>query len=295
MCQNNDCFELEEDKCAPGCDDILSTDCIFHNVSSTDQSAKLFNIGITKGASLKLILKKIDERLELLLTTDFSSFNSSNVGENITNIKSFVEAINVKILSLQNKDLSLLNAQNINQENINDLSELYQNLLKINVSSSLLNINTTDEIKVVLQKILTYLENLNQSVSLEFQDSTTVNFIPNENIITADVKLSSDEGNILISRDDGIYATSPSISSLLDAIKTNPDLKILFTELVKSSLPASKFEVMSDSNHIIKYVNSLGEDVSITAKANTLLKLSDVRLINTIPKAGLTITYKGLQ
>lgn len=292
-CINNDCFEIENSLCGKGCDPVVSTDCIFHNVASTDQSAKLFNIGVTTGASLKHILKKIDDQLELLLTTDFASFNMSGLGE-VSNIKQFAEAVATKIKELYYKDILIDQTFEVIATNLTALSDQITSINNIDVSSSVVNVNSTDTLKAVLIKILSFLEDINNPLELEFEDTNSIKFTTNSNIISADVNISATSGNTIQLLDDGLYAVNPSITSILEAIKTIPELKELFSSLVTSSLPSSKFEIMSEYNQIIKYLDSNNETLTVTAKANTLLKLKDVKQIISTPTTGLTITYKGL-
>lgn len=293
-CITNDCFEIEEPKCGKGCDPVVNTDCIFHNVASTDQSAKLFNIGVTTGSSLKHILKQIDKKLEYLLSTDFNSFNVDSLGV-IENIKQFAEAVNSKIKELE--EINTLNNSTfeIITTNLETLSSTLGEVINIDVSNSTVNVNSTDTLRAVLIKILSFLEDINNPLSLEFEDTASINFTANSNIVSADLNISAVQGNTIRILDDGLFSVNPSITSILTAIKDNPELKALFKELVTSSLPASEFNIMSESNAIIKWRDINGIDLTSTAKANTLLKLENVRQIISAPTTGLTITYKGIK
>lgn len=300
MCKNckpqpcNNCLEIEEAKCADLCDDVLSTDCIFHNVPATDPTAKLFNIGVTKGSSLKYILKKIDARLGLLLTSDFSSYNTNGLG-NIDNIKQFIELVTAKIKTLVEKDEELTTDIENLETDLEAVSDTIEDIIKIKVSSSLININNTDELRTVLLKLISYVEDIQMPEQLSFTDTASIAFSQSGNQVSASFKISEVSGNTLILKDDGVYNSNPSISSLLTLIKEQPELKEMFDNLVKDSIPTSNFEIMSDTNQIINYVGKGGVALTATAKANTLLKLKNVQLIKTTPTAGLQITYKGIQ
>lgn len=303
MCHNceeqkvENCFEIETPKCDEGCENITSTDCIFHNISNTDQSAKLFNIGVTKGSSLKYILKKIDSKLELLLTTDFSAFNLNGLEGEIRTIKEFSELITSEL-----KKLRIINAENIEtfeeiDKDLEDLDEILTDVVNINVSNSTLNITSTDKLKTVLNKILSYVEDINTSILTtdQFDNSESIALSVTQGIVRADVIVSPESGNILSIKEQGLYATSPSVTSLLKAIKDNPSLLNTFSALVNSVSEGLRFEIMSETNTPIKYINLQGVELVETAKANILLTLTGVKRVLTTPSSSLQITNKGYE
>lgn len=300
MCHNcppkKNCFEVEVPHCDEGCKDVLSTDCIFHNITNEDQSAKLFNIGVTKGSSLKYILKQIDGKLELLITTDFRSFNLNGLSGEIETIKQFSELITLELKKL--RDVNIETYENFTEieQDLLTLFDKVDKLININVSNSELSIVSTDTLKTVLNKIIDYTANININsvlVSGQFQDSDSVDFSVSGGVVRGEIKISEQQGNILSVQEDGLYATNQSISNILQQISTNPDLKAVFASLVASTTPPATYDIMSDDNTPIEYISSKGVKLTAQAKANVLLQLKDVKHIITPPNTTLRIVNKG--
>lgn len=290
-CKEEQCLEVVNLPCDDGCPDIVNTDCIYHNVD-VNTSSKLFNLGIVSGASLNHILKSIDERLSLILTADYGAYNFQDPTANITNNKEFVEYISLRIKKIEDQDkISAESLLEIDKVLCNVL-ELLDKIIHTGTSSSRLNINTTDKLSDVIKKIVEHLEDLVIPSATQFQNGVTVKFVPSGNKVSSEVILSEMTGNTLRVVEDGLYSSNPSVTSLLKLIKDNPELQNLFNSLV--SYPSFKFDIMSDTNRYIEYINNLGEKVTETAKKDVLLKLSDVKTILTIPVSGLTITFKGI-
>lgn len=284
------CFEVEEQTCSKGCDPVVTTDCIFHDVKGP--AAKLYNLGVLEGSSLTYILKQIDKRLELMLTTDFSSFNMYGLSNDISTIKEFVEMITKKVTEQETQ----IKISNINLEDavkdIADLVDVLDGVIEIGLSSSKLGINTTDDINAVIKKLVGYLENFTAVNTISFDNSNSISYSKVGSKVLSEVKLSEVSGQTLQILDDGLYTANPSVTGILNAIKDNPELTTIFKSLI--SFPPFKFDIMSDENRPIKYVNEQGDTVTATARANTLLKLTDVKEIITSPITGLTITFKGI-
>lgn len=290
-CKEDKCFEIESPDCDDGCSQIIPTNCIHHNVDG-NSSSKLFNLKIVKGASLNYILKAIDEQLSLLLSADYSSFNLQDELADITNNKEFVEYISLRLKNLEDKHLEIVEDVEEINATLSEIMLSLDEIINISVSSSKLNINTSDDLQLVLNKLIQFIEDISIPTPLQFEDSSTVDFSTMGNKISADVILSEQAGNTLRKLDDGLYSSNPSVSSLLNTINTNPELKNLFNSLVL--YPSFKFDIMSDSNRNITYINQIGVEVVATAKKDVLLQLTDVREIITIPVAGLNITFKGI-
>lgn len=288
--ENPDCFN-DTPKCDEGCEEILSTDCIFHNIQNTDQSAKLPNIGVEKGSSLKYILKQIDGKLELLLTTDFSSFDMNDIGK-VNNIKQFSELITSKIKLLLEADEDTIKALTEISGMLATLATSLNKVININLSNSTLDINSTDELKEVLVKIISYIESV-ETTSLQIEDTSSVNLLYLNKTLSADLKVSQQDGNIITILEDGVFASNPSIKNLISSIKSNPGLLTMFNDLIKPS--GFEYNVMSEIVTPIKYINTQGEEIVVTAQANKLLKIRDVKRIISIPTKETIITNKGIQ
>ncbi len=291
--KQDDCFEVVTSKCDEGCKDIVLTDCIFHN---TNGDAKLFNLGITTGTQLKYILLALDKKLENTLISNFSGFNMHglNLETEILTLQEFVEAVTLQTKELKD-DIVELDAETASINlNLDDLTELVGSIININVSNTELNINSTDEIRVVINKILSYLDDFEIPDPIVFNDSETVEFSQSGNAVIADIKISQEIGNTLLKRDDGLYTAHLSISSILSKINADASLKSAFSALVLQSFPCFSFDIMATSNSPIKYVNCLGTEVTVTAKSNILLKLTDVKSIITSPSENIVITFKGI-
>lgn len=286
--KESNCFEVDGNPCDEGCKIHLDTDCISYGQNNT----KLFNIGITKGTSLSHILKLINDKLGLLLTADFSKYdmNGLNIENKIFSIKDFVFYITKKVKELENSNASLIELTESLDEDIESLTDLINEINIPGISNSDLDINNTDSIKDVLIKIINNLSTNNQE--LEFNDSDSISFSKTNNSILASVKLSEDAGNIIKINEDGLYASNISITTLLNLISTNPALSTKLNNLIKPH--PLKYDIMSESTQIIKYINTLGDEVSVTAKANILLKLENVKTILTAPTTSLVITFKGI-
>lgn len=283
--------------CDKGCETTSTTDCIFHNINNDDQSAKLPNIGIPLGTTLKYILKAIDRKLGEAINTNFKLFNMHGLNTNIeiTNIQEFVEAITAALKT--NGDFTTLLSDELEAlgEVVSALTETVELNNNPNLSNSALNINTTDTVSIVLGKLITYLNDLPEPIAPKnFENSDTITFSSNTTTVTADLKLSAQSGNRGIILEDGFYVTDPSISYILESIRTNPELKVLFTNLINGSFPPFSYDIMSTTNQAITYINRYNTEVTVTAQANKLLVLNDVKKIITNPVTGLTITFKGI-
>lgn len=299
MCNDCDkttnCFEVDTGDCNKGCEDVLSTDCIFHNILNDNQSSKLYNIGVTKGTSLSRILKSIDEKLSQLLTSDFSKYdmNGLNIENNIFNIKDFVFQITKKVKELEEKNADVVEITDQLNDDLSDLTEQVEAIVNIGISNSELNINNTDSIEVVLNKIIAGLTTL-EVIEYESDDTASIKMQISNGVISADVKISDIDANIISIQDDGLYATHQSTTAILKSINDSAALQKTFTGLVNKGFPSFSFDIMAATNQIVKYINILGEEVPVTAKANTLLKLTDVKRIVSVPSTNLTITFKGI-
>ena len=289
----DDCFEIDKVKCDEGCDLHLSTDCIFH---TTYTDGFLPNIGIKGGSSLRYILKQIDKKLGMFSGADFSVFNlhDLNLTIEIKTLQQFAEAITKLTEELKLKDADLETDITAFSLDVDDINEAIDNIIKIAVSNSTLGINNTDELKQVLIKIISYVEDIQIPVEKSFDDSRSIQFGGNNKTVLAEVKISANPGNTIVLNDDGLYSAHISTSTILNSINTNPELKELFKSLVTQSFPALAYDIMSSTNTPIKYINSLGDEVTVTAKANFLLKLVDVKNIITPPTNSLSITFKGI-
>jgi hypothetical protein len=307
MCNNCDkkliypvkdnCFQVEDTKCDVGCEQVLSTECIFHNINNDDQSSKLTNIGVYAGASLSYIIKQINKKFGEYLSADFSAFNMNGLNSSIPidDLKSFVESVTAALKVLRENDLSLATQIDSLSESLSNLQTLVIANNKPQISSSDLNISNTNTVKEVLEKIISYIEDLEiTSNEYDFQDSESVEFSKSGNSVTANFKISEKAGNRIVLEEDGAYATDSSVTSTLNIINSDPNLKALFTDLVKSSLPCFYFDILSTKNQNVSYFNCLGDKVAVTIPANKVVSLTDVRRIITVPGAELTITFKGI-
>lgn len=294
-CKSDDCFEVDSQDCAKGCNEPVDTDCVFLNLSNKTAS-KLPNIGITKGSTLTYVLKKFDDLLGNSASANFSTFNLNglNVGTEIKTLKQFSEAITLLLKNIDGKFPSLAEDIEDLSEDLESLTSLLESLIKINVSNSTLQVNSTDEIRTVINKIMSYLEDIEIPSQLEFKDSNTIEFNYSSSQVSGDVKIDPDPNNIISKTDEGLYAANRSVSSILDSIKNNETLKAVFSTLVSEALPCFSFDIMSNTNSPIKYINCLGTEVTTTARANVLLKLTDVKRIITAPSESLKITFKGI-
>lgn len=293
----DNCFEIESNDCYGGCENTVTTDCVFHSVR-TKSIGSLPNIGVTDGASLQYILKQIDNKLGLFLNADFKSFNLHGLPGEINNIKQFVELTTGEIAKLIDKDSVI--KSNITEilEALSIINEDLEDIIEINLSNSTLGIVNTDELKSVLGKIITYVADINLLPSLsesQIEDTNTINLSVSGGVLSADVKISPDSGNIIKETDNGLYAVTPSITSILNTIQSDTVLWSKFVSLVKDANTVFDYDIMSsDKNIPIKYINSLGTEVQETAKANVLLQLNNVRRVITSPTTTLRIINKGL-
>jgi len=295
-CNKGDkCFEIVKQACDPGCEHITDTDCVFHNLDG-NQLSKLPNIGIVAGTTLKRILKAIDEKFALTNIADFSNFNMHglDVGTEIKTLKQFVEASTKNLQDLQIQINDWEQQLESLETDVTELGELFDTLNKINVSNSTLNINSTDELRTVINKILSYVEDLPTDLDTpEFSSSSTISFSNSNNEYTAESVLNPDPANIIKKTDQGLYATNQAPSSILNTIQTNNTLKEQFNSII--TLPCFSFDLMASNNSPVSYVNCNGDTVNITVNANILKRLSDVRYISTPPSDILKITFKGIE
>lgn len=294
----DDCFEVETIKCDEGCENVIPTDCVFHNIDGDDQSAKLPHIGVYAGTSLRYILKQINKKFGEYLSADFSAFNMHGMNSSlpIDNLKTFVEATTANLKVLKDTDVQLASQIEGLSTQIQLLGEVVNVLNKPEISNSKLNIASTDTLKAVLSKIVTYVDSINIQLSqdYDFQNSETVEFSTSGKSVTASVKISEKSSNRAVLEEDGLYVTDSSISATLSTINSDPQLKALFTSMVKNNFPCFYYDIMSSKNQNILYINCIGDEVKATANAGKLLSLKDVRRMITVPEAGLTITFKGI-
>lgn len=295
----DDCFQVEQTRCDEGCPETHSTDCIFHNIDGEDQSAALPHLGIYAGTSLTYILKQINKKFGEYVTADFSGFNMNGIDEGLTidTLKSFVEAVTASLKVLKTNDNTLGNKISTLTTSLESLLTLVDTYNKPELSSAKLNVNSGDTVKAVLSKLITYIESISSSVqeaNYSFQDSESIEFSTSGNAVTAIVKVSEKSGNRAFLEEDGIYVTDSSVTALLNAISTDSSLKETFTGIVKSTFPCFYYDLLSAKNQVISYINCVGDVVSVTAKANQVLQLKDVRRILTVAGAELTITFKGI-
>lgn len=291
----NNCFEITGDKnCDPGCESILDTDCVFYN-SLNSSLLKLPNLGIYGATAISYLIRTIDEKFGQTNIADFSKFNLNglDVGIEIKTLKQFSEAISLQVKNIKEKQV-------VDEESISDLEELVDALsdvidsvININVSNTTLNINSTDKLQTVINKILSYVEDIDTDNSIEFTDSTSVNVTSSGNSFVAEVVVSSDSNNIIKSTEEGLYASYKPTSDTLNDIKNNTILKNTFNSLVE--LPAFIYDIFSSENNSnIKYISVTGQEINAVAQKDKLLHLTDVRQIITSPSKTLTITFKGI-
>lgn len=291
----DNCFDIEgNNDCDPGCPNGISdTDCVFYN---TKRSAllKLPNLGIFDSVSLSYLFRKIDEKFANSAFADFSKFDlhGLDVGTAIKTLKQFSEEITLQLKNV--KDLQSLTEDEIEELNslVEDVSTIVDALVNINVSNSTLNINSTDDLRTVINKILSYVEDINTDNSITFSDSETINVTSSGSEFILEVNIDSSVNNIIKKTGEGLYATYKPTGETLNDIKNNTTLKTTFNSLVQ--YPAFIFDIFSTGvNSNVKYIASNGQEVIVIAEKDKLLHLTDVRQIITSPSKTLTITFKG--
>lgn len=291
----DNCFEIEGDNnCDPGCPNGISdTDCVFYNTKRSTL-LKLPNLGIFDSVSLSFLFRKIDEKFANSGFADFSKFDlhDLDVGVTIKTLKQFSEEITLQLKNV--KDKQILTEDEIEELNglVEDISSVVDSLVNINVSNSTLNINSTDDLRTVINKILSYVEDINTDNSITFSDSETINVTSSGNEFIAEVNIDSSTNNIIKKTEEGLYATYKPTSETLNDIKNSTTLKTTFNSLVE--FPPLIFDIFSTGvNSNIKYVASNGQEVTVIAEKDKLLHLTNVRQIITSPSKTLTITFKG--
>lgn len=288
------CFEIEGNKnCDPGCKSIVDTDCVFFNTKRSPL-LKLPNIGIYDSVALSYLFREIDEKFGQTNIADFSKFNLNglDVGTTIKTLKQFSEAITLQIKNIKDKqtenDVELEELNSL----IEDLSSVVDSLVQINVSNTTLNINSTDDLRTVLNKILSYVEDIDTDNSIEFTDSSTINFTSSGGNFIAESIINPAVNNIIKSTDEGLYATYKPTSETLNDVKNSNVLQDTFNSLVK--FPPFIYDILSSENNSnIRYVTDNGQEVTVVAQKDKLLHLTNVRRVITSPSKTLTITFKG--
>ena len=211
-CKEKKCNCKIEQLCSElGCEFQLSTDCVFYNLHSCSLSL-LYNLSLLNGVDLTSILNKIDEKLNSVTGYNFNGFSLSclNNGFTINTIKDFAEKISLEFCSLKIRFNNLEENFNILTnsfiDKINDLDYLNLNLYCTNIVLG-------DNLKNILQKILSYIctlnlcdsNNNNNQLLIYFNLSSSIGFINTNNTYTFNTKISLDINNCLEIRLNGLY------------------------------------------------------------------------------------------
>ncbi|XAI97407.1 tail fiber protein [Leptolyngbya phage Lbo-JY46] len=233
---NNNCgceeytTPCSEDPCTSqtGCP-IPPTDasCIYYNLLNTQG---LSCIGVTAGTNLKVILEKIDEKLCSLVPFDFSSYAISclNSPTPILTFKNFAEKVASDLCTVKSNIVNLQNNINILTTTVNNI-----NTPQI-IDGCSIGILLTDNIKQILQKIVNKICSLNvtnvdNSPSIVTTNSNSITFVTsgtkNHNI-TAAVNISTDSGNNIQSRANGLFVPLPP-TAVPQTLSFNPTSRVL--------------------------------------------------------------------
>lgn len=291
----DNCFEIDGNKdCDPGCKNGISdADCVFYNSKGTPL-LRLPNIGVFDSISLSYLFRKIDEKFSQTGVADFSKFNLNGLDleKEIKTLKQFSEEVSLQIKNIKEKQAVTEEDIESLEESISDLSDVVDELININVSNTTLNINSTDDLRTVINKILSYVEDIDVDNSIEFTDSTSINVTSSGNSFIAESIINPSSNNIIKSTDEGLYATYKPTSETLNDIRNNSTLKDVFNTLVE--FPAFIYDIYSsETNQNIKYITNTGQEVNVVAQKDKLLHLTNVRQVLTSPSKTLTITFKG--
>lgn len=215
-CENCNCnIQYETSSCELKiCDIQIDTKSVFYNINNSELS-KLFTLSLLNGVNLTKILEEIDRKLNETIGYNFEGFSlyCLREGMTISNIKDFSEAISLKFCNLMNRYEDLEYDYNIFKDNIiNNLNLI--NYLNIN-KRCITNILLGDNIKTILEKIVSYIctlnicdnnSNLIDYLLFIFNDTSSIKFVnTGSTVYSASVQISLDLNNCLQSKTNGLY------------------------------------------------------------------------------------------
>lgn len=276
------CYDADIQNCPTPCPNgTYDTDCIFLKIEN--KSSALPNIGTNSTTSLTKVIQNINKYLSFSGAVNLSGINwyTFNPEEkDLSKVYNTVQHISDLFLSFKLVDDGL-------QEQITDLVfgilslQTFVNTINMpQVSGVKTNVNTTDNIKGVLTKLIYFLENLSPTV------------VNNYNV---DVEISSQQGNKTILLPDGIYTPDTSALTILDEICNTLELTDKFKQMVNKSGLKHRFYLSnsSASGLEVQYVSYENQTLTVSVPQNGGVEISNVKKVITNPSSTLTITYKG--
>lgn len=280
------CLEVVRDDCnsTPCPNGVLDTDCVFYNSDNTPIN-NLPNLGVKHSISLTKFIKHLDSKLGNSNLINVSQLNwcTSNPNEvNTSNLFNTLQFIITEACRQKGVDESILSTI---EEILEDKAELWRVIGNMNypgLSWSEGDINNSDDIRNILQKLITYLD--------EFE------CCENTHTIEKDIDVSSLDGNQLQKVQDGYYVGKTPANDILTEICNDDEVKTKFQELVKKTPIKQRFHISNRDASIsqtINYVDVNGLNKVVNVAPNSTQTIGDVREITTLPTLSLNITYLG--
>lgn len=280
-CQNSQCFDLDQQSCKTPCENgVMSTDCIFYNIEGGGQHLKGLNIKTS--TSLTRILKSIDSVIKTgnISLAGINWYELNETEKNLSTPFNAIQFIADILHSLKEEDSAIIELISSIQSSLqlltNEVDEINSPLL----SSSKVGVNTTDDLKECLNKILSFID--------EFPEPIVNNYNVN-------AEISSAQGNKLIQLPNGLYVPDTSASTVLQEICDVQENTEKFKMMVRKAGLKHKFHLSNSHNSSVQvqYTTADGNAMSVAVPANGSITIDNVRKLDTSPTSTLTITYLG--